>query len=149
MNDEFTHSAEKVLRFANQSAERFSHGEIGTAHLLLGLIRLRYGVVAQVFKNLGVDLRTMRKKVEQRIDTPTTKRKSPRQLSKASELCIRYARTEAMDLQQEQIDAEHILLGLMRERRGLAGQVLEEMGLDLDEVREEIVDVLDHAKEDN
>ena len=149
MNNEFTHSAKKVLRFAEQEAQRRGHGSVSTAHLLLGLIKLRYGVVAQVFRNLDVDPGKIRERVEKKIQAPTPIRKTPRPLSEGARISLRYAMEEAMDLQQEYIDTEHILLGLMRELRGVGGRVLYDLGLDVKEVREEIIDVLYHAEEEN
>ena len=131
------------MALANQEAQRFNHEYIGTEHILLGLVKEGSGVGANVLKNLGVDLHKVRVEVEKLVKAgpdmvtmgklPTTPR-----AKKVTE----YAIEEARNLNHNYIGTEHLLLGLLREHDGVAAQVLMNLGLKLEEVREEVLTLL-------
>jgi ATP-dependent Clp protease ATP-binding subunit ClpC len=143
MFERFTERARKVMALANQEAQRFNHEYIGTEHILLGLVKEGSGVGANVLKNLGVDLHKVRVEVEKLVRAGpdmVTMGKLP-QTPRAKKV-IEYAIEEARNLNHNYVGTEHLLLGLLREHDGVAAQVLMNLGLKLDEVREEVLNLL-------
>lgn len=143
MFERFTDRARKVMALANQEAQRFNHEYIGTEHILLGLVKEGSGVGANVLKNLGVDLRKVRLEVEKLVHSGpdmVTMGKLP-QTPRAKKV-IEYAIEEARNLNHNYVGTEHLLLGLLREHDGVAAQVLMNLGLKLEEVREEVLNLL-------
>jgi len=143
MFERFTERARKVMALANQEAQRFNHEYIGTEHILLGLVKEGSGVGANVLKNLGVDLHKVRMEVEKLVKPGpdmVTMGKLP-QTPRAKKV-IEYSIEEARNLNHNYVGTEHILLGLLREHDGVAAQVLMNLGLKLDEVREEVLNLL-------
>ncbi|MEM1027471.1 MAG: ATP-dependent Clp protease ATP-binding subunit [Planctomycetota bacterium] len=143
MFERFTDRARKVMALANQEAQRFNHEYIGTEHILLGLVKEGSGVGANVLKNLDVDLRKVRLEVEKLVKSGpdmVTMGKLP-QTPRAKKV-IEYAIEEARHLNHNYVGTEHLLLGLLREHEGVAAQVLMNLGLKLEEVREEVLNLL-------
>ena len=143
MFERFTDRARKVMALANQEAQRFNHEYIGTEHILLGLVKEGSGVGANVLKNLDVDLRKVRLEVEKLVRAGpemVTMGKLP-QTPRAKKV-IEYAIEEARNLNHNYVGTEHILLGLLREHDGVAAQVLMNLGLKLEDVREEVLNLL-------
>jgi len=131
------------MALANQEAQRFNHEYIGTEHILLGLVKEGSGVGANVLKNLDVDLRKVRLEVEKLVKAGpemVTMGKLP-QTPRAKKV-IEYAIEEARNLNHNYVGTEHLLLGLLREHDGVAAQVLMNLGLKLEEVREEVLNLL-------
>ena len=148
MYERFTDRARKVMQLANQEAQRFNHEYIGTEHILLGLVKEGSGVAANVLKNLDVDLRKIRIEVEKIVQTGpdmVTMGKLP-QTPRAKKV-IEYAMDEARNLNHNYVGTEHLLLGLLREQEGVAAQVLMNLGMKLDDVREEVLNLLGHGME--
>ncbi len=148
MYERFTDRARKVMQLANQEAQRFNHEYIGTEHVLLGLVKEGSGVAANVLKNLDVDLRKIRLEVEKLVQSGpemVTMGKLP-QTPRAKKV-IEYSMEEARNLNHNYVGTEHILLGLLREQEGVAAQVLMNLGLKLEEVREEVLNLLGHGME--
>jgi len=143
MFERFTDRARKVMALANQEAQRFNHEYIGTEHILLGLVKEGSGVGANVLKNLEIDLRKVRLEVEKLVKPGpemVTMGKLP-QTPRAKKV-IEYAIEEARNLNHNYVGTEHLLLGLLREHDGVAAQVLMNLGLKLDQVREEVLNLL-------
>src|SRR5690349_19401849 len=143
MFERFTDRARKVMALANQEAQRFNHEYIGTEHILLGLVKEGSGVGANVLKNLEVDLRKVRMEVEKLVKSGpdmVTMGKLP-QTPRAKKV-IEYAIEEARNLNHNYVGTEHLLLGLLREHDGVAAQVLMNLNLKLEEVREEVLNLL-------
>ncbi|MGC8541846.1 MAG: ATP-dependent Clp protease ATP-binding subunit [Phycisphaerae bacterium] len=143
MYERFTDRARKVMALANQEAQRFNHEYIGTEHILLGLVKEGSGVGATVLKNLDIDLRKVRLEVEKLVKSGpdmVTMGKLP-QTPRAKKV-IEYAIEEARNLGHNYVGTEHLLLGLLRERDGVAAQVLMNLSLKLEEVREEVLNLL-------
>ncbi|MDA7950885.1 MAG: ATP-dependent Clp protease ATP-binding subunit [Pirellulaceae bacterium] len=148
MYERFTDRARKVMQLGNQEAQRFNHEYIGTEHILLGLIKEGSGVAANVLKNLDVDLRKIRQEVEKLVQSGpemVTMGRLP-QTPRAKKV-IEYSMEEARNLNHNYVGTEHILLGLLREQEGVAATVLMNLGLKLDEVREEVLNLLGHGIE--
>jgi ATP-dependent Clp protease ATP-binding subunit ClpC len=136
------------MQLANQEAQRFNHEYIGTEHILLGLVKEGSGVAANVLKNLDVDLRKIRIEVEKIVQTGpdmVTMGKLP-QTPRAKKV-IEYAMDEARNLNHNYVGTEHLLLGLLREQEGVAAQVLMNLGLKLEDVRDEVLNLLGHGME--
>jgi len=143
MFERFTDRARKVMALANQEAQRFNHEYIGTEHILLGLVKEGSGVGATVLKNLDVDLRKLRLEVEKLVKSGpdmVTMGKLP-QTPRAKKV-IEYAIEEARSLNHNYVGTEHILLGLLRESEGIAAQVLMQLGLKLEDIRQEVLNLL-------
>lgn len=150
MFERFTDRARKVMALANQEAQRFNHEYIGTEHILLGLVKEGSGVGANVLKNLDVDLRKVRLEVEKLVKSGpdmVTMGKLP-QTPRAKKV-IEYAIEEARNLNHNYVGTEHLLLGLLREHDGVAAQVLMNLGLKLEEVREEVLNLLGASNEND
>ncbi|HBZ97526.1 MAG TPA: NDP-hexose 4-ketoreductase [Phycisphaerales bacterium] len=143
MFERLTDRARKVMALANQEAQRFNHEYIGTEHILLGLVKEGSGVGANVLKNLDIDLRKVRLEVEKLVKSGpemVTMGKLP-QTPRAKKV-LEYAIEEARNLNHNYVGTEHLLLGLLREQDGVAAQVLMNLGVKLEEVREEVLNLL-------
>src|SRR2546426_8159831 len=148
MFERFTDRARKVMALANQEAQRFNHEYIGTEHILLGLVKEGSGVGANVLKNLDVDLRKNRLEVEKLVKSGpdmVTMGKLPH--TPRAKKVIEFSIEEARNLNHNYVGTEHILLGLLREQEGVAAQVLMNLGVKLQDVRHEVLNLLGHDLE--
>jgi ATP-dependent Clp protease ATP-binding subunit ClpC len=146
MFDRFTERARKVIMLAKEEARKFNHDYIGTEHILLGLLREGEGVAAAVLQSLGLNLDMIRQEVEKLVqpgsgtivsgDIPFTPK---------SKKVIEFAMEEARSLGHNYIGTEHLLLGLIRETEGMASRVLINVGLNLEKVKQEIMELLGSA----
>jgi ATP-dependent Clp protease ATP-binding subunit ClpC len=136
MNYNFTDRVRKVLAMARDEAVRLQHDYVGTEHILLGLIREGEGVAAAVLMNLSVDLEQVHEGVENEVKKgkATTVLGELPYTSRAKKV-LEYAMAEARDLSHSYVGTEHLLLGLLREERGIAAQVLNGLGVTLEEAR--------------
>lgn len=141
MFNRFTDRARKVLILAQQEAARYGHGYIGTEHLLLGLLREGEGVAAKALTSLNLDIASVRVQVEsilgQGQDQSTDIGYTPR-----AKKIIELAMEEALRLGHNYVGTEHILLGLIREGEGIAAQVLTGMGVDVNLMRQRVIELL-------
>ncbi len=143
MFERFTDRARKVMALANQEAQRFNHEYIGTEHILLGLVKEGSGVGANVLKNLGADLHKVRMEVEKLVKSgPDMVQMGKLPQTPRTKKVIEYAIEEARALNHNYVGTEHLLLGLLREQDGVAATVLMNLGLKLEEVREEVLNLL-------
>jgi len=141
--ERFTDRARKVLALANQEAQRFNHEYVGTEHILLGLVKEGSGVAANVLKNLDVDLRKIRLEIEKIVQPgPDSVIMGKLPYTPRSKKVLEFAIEEAKGLGHNYIGTEHVLLGVIREHDGVAAQVLMNLGLKLEDVREELLDLL-------
>jgi ATP-dependent Clp protease ATP-binding subunit ClpC len=136
-NERFTERARRALRLAQEEAERLRHNYIGTEHVLLGLVREGEGVAAQVLTSLGVDLQRVREAVEYTIGTGDQTSAGEMSLTPRAKKVLEFAVDEARRLHHHYIGTEHLLLGLVREREGIAAGVLERLNVSLERVRNE------------
>jgi ATP-dependent Clp protease ATP-binding subunit ClpC len=143
MYERFTDRARIVMQVANQEAQRFNNKCIDTEHMLLGLIEEGSGVAANVLKNLDIDLRTIRLEVEKLVQSePDTVKIGKLPQTPRAKKVIERSMEEARNLSHNYVGTEHILLGLLREQEGIAAQVLMNLGLKLEDVREEVLNLL-------
>ncbi len=146
MYERFTERARKVMLLANQEARRFNHEYIGTEHVLLGLVKEGFGVGANALKNLNVDFHKIRLEVERLIQSaPNEVTEENLPMTPRAKKVIEYAMEEARNLNHKYVGTDHSLLGLLREQEGVAAQILMNLGLKLDEVRDEIKALLGHG----
>src|SRR3954463_10206075 len=143
--DKFTERARKVLTLAQEEAQRFNHNYIGTEHLLLGLVREGDGVAARVLSNMGVQLPKVRSAVEFIIGRGEGAVVGDIGLTPRAKKVIELAVDEARRLNHHYIGTEHLLLGLVREGEGIAAGVLESLGVNLEKVRTQVMQVVSQS----
>ena len=143
--DKFTERARKVLTLAQEEAQRFNHNYIGTEHLLLGLVREGDGVAARVLSNMGVQLPKVRSAVEFIIGRGDQAPTGDMGLTPRAKKVIELAVDEARRLNHHYIGTEHLLLGLVREGEGIAAGVLESLGVNLEKVRAQVMQVVNQS----
>jgi ATP-dependent Clp protease ATP-binding subunit ClpC len=140
--ERFTDRARRTVVFAQEEARMLNHNYIGTEHILLGLLREEEGVAARALTSLGVSLEAVRRDVGEIVgqgsEVPRGHIPFTPRAKKVLELSLR----EALQLGHNYIGTEHILLGLIREGEGVAAQVLQKLGADLNRVRQTVVQVL-------
>ncbi|MCA8950937.1 MAG: NDP-hexose 4-ketoreductase, partial [Planctomycetes bacterium] len=150
MFDRFTDRAKKVMSFARQEAMKFNHEYIGTEHILLGLVQEGSGVAANVLKNMTVDLEKIRHEVEKIVKTgPSMVTMGQLPFTPRAKKVLELSMEEASQLSHNYIGTEHLLLGLIRENEGIAAQVLMNLGVKLEEVREEVLEFLGASEHNN
>src|SRR6185503_15986399 len=138
--DRFNDRAKRVLALAQDEAIRFNHNYIGTEHLLLGLVREGEGVAARVLDSLGVELSKARSSVEFIIGRgDSTTAPSEITLSPRTKRVIELAIDEARKLGHSHVGTEHLLLGIVREGGSIGAGVLQDFGLALEKVREQVI----------
>ncbi|MFC2018040.1 ATP-dependent Clp protease ATP-binding subunit, partial [Chloroflexota bacterium] len=143
--EKFSERARRALTYAQEEARRFNHNYIGTEHILLGLIREGDGVAIKVLTNLGVDLNKVIATVEFIIGRGEKAGAAEIGLTPRAKKVIELAVDEARRLNHNYVGTEHLLLGLLREGEGVAGGVLEGLGVDLKGVREETTRILNQS----
>ena len=140
----FTERVRKVLAMAREEAARLHHEYVGTEHILLGLIREGEGVAAAVLQNLSVDLDEIQQKIEDTVKKGKASQTTGPDLpytSRAKKV-LELAMSEARELSHSYVGTEHLLLGLLREEKGIAAQVLTDAGVNLDAARAETLRLL-------
>ncbi len=143
MFNRFTERARKVIILAKEEARRFNHDYIGTEHILLGLIREGEGVAATVLQKLGLSLENIRLEIEKLVQPgPATQIIGDIPFTPRAKKALELAAEEARALGHNYIGTEHLLLGLIRENEWMASQVLLNLGLDLNSVRNEVMELL-------
>ncbi len=137
----FTERAQKVLALAQEEAIRLGHNNIGTEHILLGLIREGEGIAAKALYGLGLGSEKIQKEVENLIgkgqETSQTIHYTPR-----AKKVIELSMDEARKLGHSYVGTEHILLGLIREGEGVAARVLNNLGVSLNKARQQVLQLL-------
>jgi ATP-dependent Clp protease ATP-binding subunit ClpC len=140
----FTERVRKVLAMAREEAARLHHEYVGTEHILLGLIREGEGVAATVLQNLSVELDEIQQKIEETVKKGKAAQATGPDLpytSRAKKV-LELAMSEARELNHSYVGTEHLLLGLLREEKGIAAQVLTDAGVNLEAARAETLRIL-------
>ncbi|MCB0193257.1 MAG: ATP-dependent Clp protease ATP-binding subunit [Anaerolineae bacterium] len=140
--DRFTKRARRVLTLAQEEAQRLNHNYIGTEHLLLGLVREENGVAVRVLRDLGVDPKQIRERVERTVGRGQRAMYGKLSLTPRTKRVIELAVDEARRLGHHYIGTEHLLLGLVRAGEGVAVDVLRGLGVGLDKVRSQTARVM-------
>lgn len=140
MFDKFTNRAKQVIKLAKKEAQRLNHNYLGTEHLLLGLLKLGQGVAVNVLRNLSIDFEVVRAEVERLVGFgPELQVYGDPALTGKVKKVFEYANEEAQNLNHNYVGTEHLLLGLLRETDGVAAQALENLNVNLKEVRKEVL----------
>ncbi len=143
--ERFTQRARRVLSLAQEQAERLQHHQIGTEHLLLGLMREEGGVAGRVLRDLGLDLRRVEELVRRLSTAGDRGRSSQLDLSPGTKKVLELAVDEARRMGHHYIGTEHLLLGLVRQQEGIALDVLRRLGVSPEEVRRQTSKVLQES----
>src|SRR5262245_1884118 len=144
MFDKFTNRAKQVIKLAKKEAQRLNHNYLGTEHVLLGLLKLGQGVAVNVLRNLNIDFETVRAEVEKLVGYgPEIQVYGDPALTGKVKKVFEYANEEAANLNHNYVGTEHLLLGLLRQTDGVAAQVLENLNVNLKEVRKEVLKELE------
>ena len=143
--ERFTQRARRVLSLAQDEAERLHHHQIGTEHLLLGLMREDGGVAGRVLRQLGLDLRRVEELVTRLSTSEGRSRSSQLDLSPGTKKVLELAVDEARRMSHHYIGTEHLLLGLVRQQEGIALDVLRRLGVSPEEVRRQTNKVLQES----
>ncbi len=146
MFERFTEKAIKVIMLAQEEARRLGHNFVGTEQILLGLIGEGTGIAAKTLKAMGVNLKDARVEVEKiigrgsgfvAVEIPFTPR---------AKRVLELSWDEARQLGHNYIGTEHLLLGLIREGEGVATRILENLGVDLNKVRSNVIRMLGETR---
>jgi len=147
MFEHYSEHARSVIEHASQEAQLLRHDHVGTEHLLLGLIEVKDGIAASILGHRKVDLphaKEQVKKLVQHGSAPLDGNYERLPYTTHAQSALKDALAEARALKQNTLGSEHILLGLLYEKEGIAAQVLRNMGLALDEVRNDVLHFLKH-----
>jgi len=142
MFERFTDRARRVVVLAQEEARMLNHNYIGTEHILLGLIHEGEGVAAKALESLGISLEGVREQVEEIIGQGQTAPAGHIPFTPRAKKVLELSLREALQLGHNYIGTEHILLGLIREGEGVAAQVLQKLGADLNKVRQQVIQLL-------
>lgn len=145
MKTNFTPRVQKVIRYSKEEAIRLGHNYIGTEHLVLGVLKEGEGLAIQILQNLNCDIDQLKLAIED-VARPTgdvLQVGSNLPLSKRAEKALKVTYLEAKSFKSEVIGTEHLLLSLMKEREGLAAQVLQNYRVDYESVFEELQSILE------
>ncbi|MDP8970042.1 MAG: ATP-dependent Clp protease ATP-binding subunit [Actinomycetota bacterium] len=142
MFERFTDRARRVVVLAQEEARMLNHNYIGTEHILLGLIHEGEGVAAKALESLGISLEGVREQVEEIIGQGQTAPAGHIPFTPRAKKVLELSLREALQLGHNYIGTEHILLGLIREGEGVAAQVLQKLGADLNRVRQQVIQLL-------
>jgi ATP-dependent Clp protease ATP-binding subunit ClpC len=135
----FSERGTRVLVAAEREARAFNHTYVGTEHILLGLLSENSGTVVETLRMFGVHADKVRAEVEKLVhrgQSPVLAEELP--LTPRAKQVVKYAIEEATNLNQKQVDAEHLLLGLLREPDGVAGLALRNLGLGIEKIGPEV-----------
>ena len=149
MFERFTDRARRVLVVAEEEARLLDHDHVGTEHILLGLVGEAEAVAYKVLVALGMSPEDVRREV---MEVVTQEERAPVghiPFTPEAKTVLTLSLREALNLGHGYIGTEHILLGLLREGRGLGAEVLERRGCDLEGLRTRVVDTLnEHGGEE-
>jgi len=144
MFDKFTNRAKQVIKLAKKEAQRLNHNYLGTEHVLLGLLKLGQGIAVNVLRNLNLDYDTIRTEVERIVGFgPEIQVYGDPALTGKVKKVFEFANEEAANLNHNYVGTEHLLLALLRQSDGVAAQVLENLNVNLKEVRKEVLKELE------
>lgn len=137
----FTERAQKVLALSQEEAVRLGHNNIGTEHILLGLVREGEGIAAKALQSLGLEVSKIQEEVEKLIGVGKQPTQSIHYTPRAKKV-VELSQDEARKLGHSYVGTEHILLGLIREGEGVAARVLNNLGVSLNKARQQVLQLL-------
>ncbi|HLR61770.1 MAG TPA: ATP-dependent protease ATP-binding subunit ClpC [Lentibacillus sp.] len=137
----FTERAQKVLALSQEEAVRLGHNNIGTEHILLGLVREGNGIAAKALESLSLEVTKIQQEVENLIGTGKQPMQTIHYTPRAKKV-VELSQDEARKLGHSYVGTEHILLGLIREGEGVAARVLNNLGVSLNKARQQVLQLL-------
>ncbi|MEM8628764.1 MAG: ATP-dependent Clp protease ATP-binding subunit [Chlamydiota bacterium] len=144
MFDKFTNRAKQVIKLAKKEAQRLNHNYLGTEHVLLGLLKLGQGIAVNVLRSLNLDYDTIRSEIEKMVGFgPEVQVYGDPALTGKVKKVFDLSNEEARNLSHNYVGTEHLLLALLRQTDGVAAQVLENLSVNLKEVRKEVLKELE------
>ena len=144
MFDKFTNRAKQVIKLAKKEAQRLNHNYLGTEHVLLGLLKLGQGIAVNVLRNFNLDYDTVRTEIERLVGFgPEIQVYGDPALTGKVKKVFEFANEEAAGLNHNYVGTEHLLLALLRQTDGVAAQVLENLNINLKDIRKEILKELE------
>jgi ATP-dependent Clp protease ATP-binding subunit ClpC len=144
MFDKFTNRAKQVIKLAKKEAQRLNHNYLGTEHVLLGLLKLGQGIAVNVLRNFNLDYDTVRSEIERLVGFgPEIQVYGDPALTGKVKKVFEFANEEAAALNHNYVGTEHLLLALLRQSDGVAAQVLENLNINLKDIRKEILKELE------
>jgi ATP-dependent Clp protease ATP-binding subunit ClpC len=144
MFDKFTNRAKQVVKLAKKEAQRLNHNYLGTEHVLLGLLKLGQGIAVNVLRNFNLDYELVRSEVEKLVGFgPEMQVYGDPTLTAKVKKVFEFANEEATTLSHNYVGTEHLLLALLRQADGVAAQVLENLNINLKDVRKEVLKELE------
>ncbi len=147
MFDRFTERAKRALSCAVKAAQEFRHDYIGTEHMLLGLVDQPGCTAAQVLTGLAIDLEALRVRVSERVKRGGSEAvEGQLPFTPGAKKALECSMEEAAQLAHGSIGTEHLLLGLVRERKGIAATALADSGVELAKLRAAVLEYLDSAR---
>jgi len=148
MFERFTERARKIMSLADEEARRMNHACIDTEHVLLGMVEEGSGVGANVLTNLGAESDAVRREVEKLVKPGLEKPATVvRPQTPGTKQVVEFAIEEARNLGHNYVGSEHLLLGLMRVKEGIASRVLGQMGITQDDVTAAIRQLLNRGQD--
>ncbi len=142
MFERFTDRARRVVVLAQEEARELNHYYIGTEHLLLALLREGDGVAAQALTALGIGLEDARREIDAIIGRGTEQPSGHIPFTPRTKKVLELSSREAQLLGHNYVGTEHLLLGLLREGDGVAVQIFVRRGIDLNRVRQQVIQIL-------
>ena len=144
MFDKFTNRAKQVIKLAKKEAQKLNHNYLGTEHILLGLLKLGQGIAVNVLRNLNLDYDTVLTEVERLVGFgPEIQVYGDPALTGKVKKVFEFANEEAAALNHNYVGTEHLLLALLRQLDGVAAQILENLNINLKDVRREVLKELE------
>ncbi|TMN22356.1 ATP-dependent protease ATP-binding subunit ClpC [Lentibacillus cibarius] len=137
----FTERAQKVLALSQEEAVRLGHNNIGTEHILLGLVSEGNGIAAKALESLGLEVAKIQEEVEKLIGSGKQPMQTVHYTPRAKKV-VELSQDEARKLGHSYVGTEHILLGLIREGEGVAARVLNNLGVSLNKARQQVLQLL-------
>ncbi|MBS4179701.1 ATP-dependent Clp protease ATP-binding subunit [Lederbergia citrea] len=145
----FTERAQKVLALSQEEAIRLGHSNIGTEHILLGLVREGEGIAAKALYGLALGPEKIQKEVENLIGRGKDTAAQTIHYTPRAKKVIELSMDEARKLGHSYVGTEHILLGLIREGEGVAARVLSNLGVSLNKARQQVLQLLGSNEANN
>lgn len=147
--DMFTEQALHVLTLTQEEAQRLNHNYLGTEHLLLALVREDDGIAGRALRDLGVELRQVRERITFITGRGRSMIMGEIRLTPRAKTVLQFAVEEARGLEHQRIGTGHLLLGLVREGEGIAAGVLVSLGLDFEQVRDQVLGLMGSGLDDS
>jgi ATP-dependent Clp protease ATP-binding subunit ClpC len=142
MFERFTDRARRVLVFAQEEARDLGHALLGTEHVLLGLIREGDGVAAKALDVLGITYDLVREKVKVLTEFATEDSPHSQPFTPRAKMVLEMSLREAVQLGDSYIGTEHVLLGIVRQGDGTAAQILNELGVEMSDIENQVVELM-------